>query len=198
MYLLLVAGLPASGKSTFAAWAAQRLGWPVLGKDDIKECLFDTIGFNCHEEKRRLDKAATMTMYYAAGQILARGQSVVLDNNFWEYSRPEINRLIEQYGCKPVTVRFEGDIQTLFNRYETRDKDPNRHLGHVLNCHYPPVEGEEEQEAAERETWQSFEAKYRARGTLDFAMGPLIRVDATDFSKLCYDEILLQVKACME
>ena len=94
MYLLLVAGLPASGKSTFAAWAAQRLGWPVLGKDDIKECLFDTIGFNCHEEKRRLDKAATMTMYYAAGQILARGQSVVLDNNFWEYSRPVASLLL--------------------------------------------------------------------------------------------------------
>lgn len=198
MYLLLVAGLPASGKSTFAAWAAKELGWPVFSKDDIKERLFDTIGFACHEEKRRLDRAATMTMYYAAAQVLACGQSLVLDNNFWDYSRPEIEKLMKRYGCRPVTVRFEGDIRVLFNRYEQRDQDPSRHRGHVLNCHYPPIEGEEEQEAAERETWQSFEAKYRARGTLDFSMGPLIRVDATDFSAICYPTILSQAKACME
>ena len=52
--LILIAGLPASGKSSFAAWASRQLSLPVIAKDDIKEHLFDTVGFRSYEEKVRL------------------------------------------------------------------------------------------------------------------------------------------------
>jgi molybdopterin-guanine dinucleotide biosynthesis protein len=44
MTLVLVTGPPASGKTTLARPLASYLGLPLLGKDTIKEALFDALG----------------------------------------------------------------------------------------------------------------------------------------------------------
>ena len=48
-FLILVTGLPASGKSGFSAYAGEKLAMPVLEKDRYKEILFDDIGFASRE-----------------------------------------------------------------------------------------------------------------------------------------------------
>ena len=63
MDLIILAGMPATGKSTVARHLTAFFGYPVLEKDRIKEALFDTIGFECYAEKRRLDLAATEVMF---------------------------------------------------------------------------------------------------------------------------------------
>ena len=50
MYCILVTGIPASGKSTMARFLAEAFGLPVISKDRIKECMYDTIGFRSREE----------------------------------------------------------------------------------------------------------------------------------------------------
>src|SRR5882757_1320731 len=42
--VVLVSGLPGSGKSMLAECLRQRLSWPLLAKDNLKEILFDTLG----------------------------------------------------------------------------------------------------------------------------------------------------------
>ena len=51
MYCILVAGIPASGKSFFADYLANDLSIPLISKDQIKELLFDAVGFRSREEK---------------------------------------------------------------------------------------------------------------------------------------------------
>ena len=51
MYCILVAGMPASGKSTIAVRISESLGIPMLSKDSIKEVLFDDLGFHSRAEK---------------------------------------------------------------------------------------------------------------------------------------------------
>ena len=45
--LLLVHGLPATGKTTLAQWLSRELGWPAIHKDAIKEILW--LSGNCRE-----------------------------------------------------------------------------------------------------------------------------------------------------
>ena len=40
-----MAGMPAKGKSTPAKKIAAAFGYPILEKNEIKEALFDTIGY---------------------------------------------------------------------------------------------------------------------------------------------------------
>lgn len=51
MYCILVAGIPAAGKSAMAEVISERLKLPVISKDIIKELLFDNVGFQSRAEK---------------------------------------------------------------------------------------------------------------------------------------------------
>lgn len=42
--IVLVNGLPGSGKTTLATRLGRRLGWPVLSKDRVKEALAEVVG----------------------------------------------------------------------------------------------------------------------------------------------------------
>lgn len=177
--LILLAGLPASGKSHFARLIHERLGYPVIGKDEIKEILFDDVGFHCREEKVKLGIAAMDIMYDQADTLLRLGVSVILDNNFENLSLPGVRKLMEKYHPNTVTVRFEGDPKAVYQRFVKRDADPARHRGHVVNTCYPEV-GEPEPYVPIGEA--AFEEKFRSRGVMDFYPGgKLITVDVTTF-----------------
>ena len=74
MYCILVAGMPASGKSTIAVRISESLGIPMLSKDSIKEVLFDDLGFHSRAEKVQLGTAAMHILYYAAAQLMKVGK----------------------------------------------------------------------------------------------------------------------------
>ncbi|WP_425432548.1 AAA family ATPase [Hydrococcus rivularis] len=44
MLLILISGLPCTGKTTLARKIAQKLQLPLVCRDDIKESLFDSLG----------------------------------------------------------------------------------------------------------------------------------------------------------
>jgi len=44
-YLIILSGIPGSGKTTFSDYLSKELGIPAISKDFIKEILFDDLGF---------------------------------------------------------------------------------------------------------------------------------------------------------
>ena len=104
MELIVIAGMPATGKSTVAAGIAKAFGYPVLEKDDIKERLFDTIGFENYPQKRRLDIAATSVLLKVLEQMLKAGTSAIVVNNFDGNETKQLCGLIEAYKPACVTV----------------------------------------------------------------------------------------------
>ncbi len=194
MYCILVTGIPASGKSRMADYFAERLDIPVISKDTIKELLFDDVGFCGREEKVRLGIAAMDIMYYFAGQLMQRKRPFVLENNFEDVSRKKLMELLDTYNYTAVTVRLTGDYKKIFERFEKRDRSPERHRGHVVNDRYPEPEGH----LGENHTVLNYEgylSGIEKRGYDRFAaIGPVIVVDTTDFSRVDYERVLREVE----
>lgn len=183
MACILVAGLPASGKSTLAAALSKELGFPMFSKDSMKELLYDSVGFQCRAEKVALGVGAMDILYYCAGQVLSLGQSVILENNFENASKPGLQALLEKYACSVVTVMLTGDPHAIYRRFLERDMSPGRHRGHVVNTCYPEPLGERPPYVPL--TFEQFVEGFRARGMDAFDVGgPRVTVDVTDFSRV--------------
>ena len=197
MYCILVGGMPAAGKSHMARVLSERLDLPVFSKDEIKERLYDTIGFRSRAEKVTLGVGAMEAMCYAAGQVMARDGSVILENNFERDSVPGVRRLLERYGCKPFTLLLTGDYEVIYQRFLRRDQSPQRHRGHVVNTQYPEPAGEEA--VYQPMSFRRFVEGFTARGMVDFDVGgPRLVVDTTDFSQVDYEGIAAQVRQLLD
>ena len=80
--LILVSGLPGTGKSTLARMLAQRYTLPLICKDTIKEPLFDVIGAPDRAASRRLSDASFAAMFAIARDCLRAGADLILEGNF--------------------------------------------------------------------------------------------------------------------
>ena len=203
--LILIAGLPGTGKTSFAKYLSRNMKIPMVSKDIIKEHLFDTIGFKNRSEKVTLGIAAADLMYHVAEVHLEIGRPIILENNFETATKPGLVRLITRYNCRTIMVKFFTDPVILGKRFLERDKSPERHRGHVVNTRYPEVDGGEQNPADQSpadisptdvsptDQVTDFKQYYNAmiqRGMADFTVGgEEILVDTTDFSKVSYEEI---------
>lgn len=193
MRCILIGGIPAAGKSYMACWLSKRLGLPMFSKDEIKELLYDSIGFQSREEKVALGVGALEAMYYAAGQVMSRGGSVILENNFEETSKPGLQALLQRHRCQPITVLLTGKAEALYSRFLQRDLSPERHRGHVVNTCYPEVVGERLEYAPV--TFEQFVKGFTERGMVEFDIGgPRILVDVTDLNQVDYEAIAQELQ----
>ncbi len=138
MDLIIIAGMPATGKSTVAAAVSEAFGYPVIAKDELKEGLFDVLGFESYAQKRALDHAANEELLRVVRALMRAGASAIIDNNFDTAGGEKLREAIEEYSPNCVTVFLSADPQTLYERYVKRDREHLRHLGHILQDHYPP------------------------------------------------------------
>ena len=196
MDLIILSGLPASGKSTVARMLQAAFPFPIIEKDRIKECLFDTLGFQSHEEKRRLDAAAARILLRFAEDILVTGGGVILDNNFDTAAGEALRALQGRLSPRSVTVLLTADEETLYERYLARDLAHTRHPGHAVSDRYPPLPGDPEVTPMEKE---GFARRYLSRGMGEVSWdGPVIRVDTTDLAALDSAALISQVRAALE
>ena len=185
MYCILVAGMPASGKSRFAKWLSTRRALPMMSKDSIKERLFDTVGFANRAEKVKLGQAAELVLLDFARTQLDAGRPFIVENNFESANEPAWRELLTREGCKPITVRFDGDPATIYARFAARERSPERHRGHVVNTCYPEITPA----PCTPPALDAFCAGIEARGFRQFAIGQLIQVDSTILSQIDYEAI---------
>ena len=195
MKIIVLSGMPATGKSTLCKKMAKEFGYPVIEKDSIKEELFDTVGFNSYAEKRRLDHAANAVVLNVVEKILQSDSSCIVDNNFDSESGKKFSELIEKYNPECVCVFLCGEPDVLHERYTKRDNAHARHLGHVLQEHYPPLPTDSLYYTMTKE---EFHEKFISRGMDSFKCpGERIEIDTTDFSRVSFNEIVEKVKSIL-
>jgi predicted kinase len=123
--LLLMAGLPGTGKSTLALAVGQRLAWPVLDKDTVKSSLLDV---GADEE---LAGQASYTLLYelARDLVVGQGLSVILDtpSSYERVIKASTQIVAEGNGVLQV-VLCEATLETRAERLAKRE----RRSSHVI------------------------------------------------------------------
>lgn len=151
--LVVVSGLPASGKTTVSTALSERLSMSLIDKDAILEALFDSLGCPDRDERHRLSRASDEVLY-----ALAQASQAAVVVNWWDHdSAPARLRGI---ASSVVEVFCDCPVEVAASRFERR----SRHPGHHDPCRSP-----EEMAEGVRRMREAF------RGPL--GVGELVRVE---------------------
>lgn len=110
--LIAMKGHPATGKSTLARALAQRFGWPLVDKDDIKDHTMGLPGGN---------ELAYWVMWQVAATQLALGLSVIADSPLsYPIGYTTAQALAARYGARLLVVETRLDEAEWRRRLEAR------------------------------------------------------------------------------
>ncbi|MER8435107.1 ROK family protein [Mesorhizobium sp. M1312] len=127
---VLVNGIPASGKSTVSRGIAERMGWPLLALDTIKNPFLEVLGGGDREFNRTLGRASYEAIWSVVGEAPA-GTIFVVDAWFGFQPRQVLEDHLRRAGVEQtaeIWCHAPGEI--LAERYRARlDRRPAGHPG---------------------------------------------------------------------
>ncbi len=181
--LIIVNGLPSTGKTTLAKRLAQDVRLPVFSRDGIYEALFDALECDTHGPPPLIGLASFRLLYYVVGSILAAGRALIIEGFF---GRPDLRtaefvHLQRQWDFEPFQILCKAEGAVLLERFLARAGSEGRHAGH------PDLD------------WLEQNKKRLVRGQLPpLALGGrLVEIDTTTLGSFDYDALLQQVHSAL-
>ncbi len=123
--LILMAGLPGSGKSTFARRVAAATGATVLESDAIRQMLFHD---PTHETAE--SRALFAAIFAAADELLRAGRTVIIDaTNLRHSDRQPAHELAASLNCPLPIVQTSAPEAVILERLDRREiaRDRDEH-----------------------------------------------------------------------
>jgi predicted kinase len=177
--LIIITGLPCTGKTVLGERIASALSLPMLTKDGIKVLLFDTLGWSNRAWSRKLSEACNRLLLHFAEALLTAGQSVILESNFPPQAfSPHFRALHTRCAFRPVQILCVAEGEVLVERFRRRWESGERHPGHVDDQSFEEI----------RQTLLPGRLP-----PLDLD-GPLIEVDTTDFGEIDYEGVVGKIR----
>jgi predicted kinase len=135
--VLIITGAPAAGKTTLARKLAQSFSLPLVSKDDIKETLYDSLGWSDDEEwARQLGIASWHLLYQQTENLVAAGISLITESNFEaRFADERWQQLQERHNFQIIQLLCWAEDSIVTERYLARIADGSRHPGHVDRIH---------------------------------------------------------------
>jgi predicted kinase len=119
-FLIVISGLPGTGKSHFCRHLAQKLAAVILESDHLRRALFPLPGYGA-AESARLFRASHLLIE----RLLRDGIPVIFDaTNLSQHYREKLYRIAEHLDIKLVLVRVEAPPELVYQRLRERQGDP--------------------------------------------------------------------------
>lgn len=129
--LVVIQGAPGSGKTTLLNKLKQDISLPMLGKDEIKEFLFDTLPQSDRDFSTIQGKAAIAMLYSFAETFLKNGQSVLVESAFHtEFARADVGTVLASTNARLLEFHCHTDEDVRIERFKQRVRSGARHPGH--------------------------------------------------------------------
>lgn len=193
--LVILAGYPATGKSTFCKGLLKLYpNAPIISPDDIKEEIWDEVGFKNAAEKADLEVTRIWPLYYKRlEKQMAAGGLVITDYPFSDKQKSFLLYECEKNNYSALTIRFVGNLQRIYQRSLSRDLSPSRHLGHLVSCYKKGDVLKNRMQADQLVTFDILKNRCISKGYGEFQLGDLIEVDATDIATVNFEGLVKQV-----
>ncbi len=116
--LIVVSGLPGTGKSFFCRKVAEKLPFLILTSDTLRKVLFPTPRHNEQENKRLFSACHVLVE-----ELLTKGIPVIFDaTNLLEHHREYLYRAAERAGARLILVWVEASPEVVRQRLLARER----------------------------------------------------------------------------
>ena len=130
--LVIVNGHPGAGKSTLARKLADELPIPLLMKDQLKEILYDTLGWSNRKWSKKLGGASYELLFHLIECQLRARQPAIVESPFYvEWHTARFLDIKAAYPFEPFQLFCRCDPEVMFARFNLRATSGERHPGHV-------------------------------------------------------------------
>ncbi len=116
-YCIIIGGLPACGKTSFAHYLSYDLSLPLMTQDGILSRLRESLCFGCERDGTGLRVASLELLYDFAQTNMCVSRPFIIESEFCDESVPPLYALLSNYGFEPVTVRFGGELAEVYKRF---------------------------------------------------------------------------------
>jgi len=179
--MILVSGMPGTGKTNFAEWLSSHLCAPLVCYDHIKEKTLSIMQLNgATPEQQRLFGNFPLDFFWFNTEEIMKSSSLLIVEYFFA-NLPLVDDVLDNLTCKyqyeTIHVHLDASMEVAHQRF------------HERNQNNPGIEGMRPKEIPfehfSKGTQQNKDFRYGNR---------FIYVDTTDFSTVSYEDIAVQVK----
>jgi len=172
--VIVITGLPATGKSFLAQSLASELRIPLVSKDGVKEAVFDVWGWDGPDISRKVAISSLKALYYFLAANLAAGVSTIVESNFDpKFENERFIAISERFTPRFFQVLCHAEGSVLWERFRQRAISGSRHPGHA--------------DTADPERFRDTITRGRI-DPLDLP-GDLLELDMTEFSSVNYQGV---------
>ncbi len=165
--LVIVSGLPATGKTTLARRIGTEFKLPVFIKDDFKETIADSIGVK-DSSVEGLGRASHSILFYIAKQCLENGISLVIEGNFKDTQHTrEFIQYLKESRKRIIEILCTAEYSLRLERYKSRKKHPVHPLL----------------------TDPAYAKSFEEDKSFSLGIGKTLDIDTSDFSQIPYESI---------
>ena len=185
--IIIIEGYLASGKSTFALQLSKSINVPYFIKDTFKIALCKSVSVANRTEGSLFSAVTFDAMAYVTERLFETGSPVIIEGNFVPGGVKKadeagaIKQLIDKYEYAPLTFKFRGNTQILYERFIAREKTPERGQANKIGVDVP---------------YEMFDQWCHNLDNF-YVGGKIVQVDTTDFTKVNFSTYIESARQFM-